>query len=301
MNHTTHQRLSKIFESGATSNPCDEILTLTTLIQPTFDSTLLQQLHQDVARFFAGTFPGFQASNTQYHNLRHTYSVALATARLLHGLTCSGQDISISAIEHALYSAYFHDTGLLRETTDEAVSGAIYTKNHEERSIRFLRRYLSNDHCPASLIEGCSAVIFCTNLAIDPQTIAFPSPASQVAGFVVGTADILAQMADRCYLERLPFLFQEHKEGGLSIHNSAMELIQDTTLFYQNVIASRLEKDFVNTARAMQSHFAVRWDINENLYITNIDRNLSYLQKILQLCDNESGCLENFLKRTPNP
>ncbi len=299
MSHDNRNNLSRIFESGATDNPFDEILVITGLIHPSFDTSLLQQIHNDIARIFAGSFPGFLPSNTQYHNLTHTYSVALATARLLHGLTCSGQDISIPTMEQALYSAYFHDTGLLLETTDEVDSGAIYTKNHEERSIRFLSRYLNDNHCQDSLIGGCAAVISCTILSLDPQTIVFPSPASRVAGFVVGTADLLAQMADRYYLERLPSLFQEHKAGGLKTHTSDMELIRDTALFYQNIVTSRLEKDLDNTALVMQAHFTSRWNINEDLYASNIECNLTYLQMILHVCDNEPKCMKKFLKRTP--
>jgi hypothetical protein len=106
-------------------------------------------------------------------------------------------------------------------------------------------------------------------------------------------------MADRCYLERLPSLFQEHKDGGLNTYDSAIELIQDTTFFYHNTITERLEKTFTNTAQAMQAHFHKRWQINDNLYYTNIGNNLDYLKKILQTCEDKMECLEAFLKRNP--
>ena len=295
-----HQQLTRIFESGATDDPLDEILALVTLIQPTFDACLLRKLHHDTARLFAGTYLGFRASNTQYHNLKHTYSVALATARLLHGLTYThDQDISIQIIKQALYSAYFHDTGLLMKTSDQALSGAIYTQNHEERSITVMTQYLENNNLSQTFIQDCAAVIKCTDLTLDPEDITFPSPASKLAGYVLGSADILAQMADRCYLERLPFLFQEHKEGGLKAHDSAMELMQDTTFFYHNIITERLEKTFTNIAQAMQAHFHKRWQINNNLYYTNIGNNLGYLEKILQTCEDKMEYLETFLKRNP--
>jgi len=297
-----HQQLTRIFESGATSDPLDEILSLVVLIQPTFNPFILQQLHHDVARLFAGTYPGFRASNTLYHNLKHTYSVALATARLLHGLTCTHlHDISSYIMEMALYSAYFHDTGLLIKTSDRALSGAIYTQNHEERSITVMTQYLESNHLSRTLIQECSAVIKCTDLTLNPKDITFPSPASKLAGYILGSADILAQMADRCYLERLPFLFQEHKDGGLKTHDSAIELIQDTTFFYHNIITERLEKTFINTAQAMQAHFYERWQINDNLYGTNIGKNIDYLKKILQTCEDKLICIETFLKRNPAP
>jgi len=111
----------------------------------------------------------------------------------------------------------------------------------------------------------------------------------------------MAQMADRYYLERLPFLFQELKEGGIETRDSAFDLIQETTLFYHNIITGRLEKDFANVAQAMEAHFHQRWQIKENPYYTNIEKNITYLKKILRLCENELEDLSVFLKRIPPP
>jgi len=296
-----HQQKTKIFESGASSDPFDEILSLAALIQPSFDPAMLRQLHHDVARLFAGTYPGYRGSTTRYHNLKHTCSVVLATARLLHGLTCTGQHISLHVLELALYSAYLHDAGLLTETSDKAISGAIYTQMHEERSIALMQHYLTSNNLSDLLIQECSSVIKCTDLTLDPEEISFPSPEAKLAGYVLGSADILAQMADRYYLERLPFLFQELKEGGIETRDSAIDLIQETTIFYHNIIIERLEKAFSNTAQAMRAHFHQRWQINENLYYTNIEKNITYLKKILQLCEDELEDLSTFLKRIPPP
>ena len=293
-----HQQLTKIFESGATDNPLDEILALAALIQPSFNPAMLRRLHHDVARLFRGTYPGVRTCATQYHNLKHTFSVVLATARLLHGM---GQNISIYTLELALYSAYLHDTGLLTETSDKAISGAVYTQMHEERSITFMKQYLASNNLADRLIQECSSVIKCTDLDLEPTEISFPSPESKLAGYVLGSADILAQMADRYYLENLPFLFQELKEAGVETRESAIDLIQDTTIFYHNIITKRLEKAFSNTAKLMQIHFHKRWQINENLYYTNIEKNISYLKKILKLCEDGLEDLNTFLKRTPPP
>jgi len=294
-----HQQLTKIFESGATNDPADEVLFLTTQIQPTVNSPALHQLDQDIVRFFTGDYPGFLASNSRYHNLKHTRSVVLATSRLLHGLACSGQEVSVQALELALYSAYFHDTGLLRTEADQTQHGVFYIQHHEERSIAILTQYLTDKGLPKFLREECPSVIQSTNLALAPDSIAFPSAAAKLAGCVLGSADILAQMADRYYLECLPFLFQEHQEGGLQTFASAIELMQNTTSFYHNIILHRLEKSFSNISKAMRIHFQARWQIDENLYYTNIMKNLDYLKTILELCENRLECLQTYLKRVP--
>lgn len=296
-----HRQLSRLFESGATDDPADEILHLAETIQPTIDITALRRLHGDIARLFTGRYPGFRANTTRYHNLHHTHGVALATIRLLHGLACSGREISIPVVELALYSAYFHDTGLLQTTAEPVQTGAVSFHNHEERSIAFMTRYLADHALPESLSQGCPSVIGCTNLAVVPDTVVFPSPEARLAGYVVGSADILAQMADRYYLERLPFLFEEHRDGGLQTCHSAVELMENTMSFYRDIIVERLETAFGNLSAAMRVHFRERWQIDENLYRTNIAKNLDYLKTILDRCEKKEQCLERYLKRVPAP
>lgn len=297
-----HQQLTRIFESGATDNPADEILCLSSLIQPSFDLDALRRLHGDITMIFEGTYPGFHRSITRYHNLRHTCSVVLASLRLLHGLSCTDQSISSHVLELTILCAYFHDTGLLR--TDEAHNDSCETfqsHNHEFRSVEVLTRYLTSLQSRTLQREEYEPVIQCTNLSLSPDKINFPSTEAKLAGYVLGTADILAQMADRCYLERLPFLFQEHREGGVKTHGSAIELMQNTSTFYQDIIAKRLEHTFAGIPVAMQTHFRERWQINDNLYATNIAKNLTYLTSILARCEDRLDHLTTYLKRNPAP
>lgn len=296
-----YRQLSRIFESGATDAPVDEILQLVRHIQPDFNTAPLLRLHEDITRLFAGSYPGFQASNTRYHNCSHTCSVVLATSRLLHGLACSGREISPPVMELTLYSAYFHDSGLLRTESEQAESGAIYTRNHEERSIAFMTQYLAQKSFPEFLSRGCPSVIQCTDLAVRPEDIDFDSPEARLAGYILGSADMLAQMADRYYLERLPFLFEEHRQGGVQTSRSVVELMRNTTSFYHDIITERLEKSFAGISNAMQTHFRVRWQIDENLYYSYIAKNLDYLKTILELCEDRLECLESYLKRVPAP
>ncbi len=294
-----HSHLTQLFESGYSDDPLDEILLLLSFIAPGYSQESLRQLHQEIANFFNGDHSEYRPSNTQYHNLGHTYSVVLAATRLFHGLFCEGRHVSEETLRKALYCAYFHDCGLLLKNSEKAASGAAYTKEHEARSILFMERYLQEKAFPPSFIADCSLIIQCTNLKIDPDTLAFPSEEVKLAGFVVGSADILAQMADRYYLERLPLLFQEHKEGGITIYNSAVELMQHTTFFYHHVIIDRLERVFFNIVEAMRTHFRERWDLDRNLYLENISKNIKYIRTVALSCEDEMECLQQFLRRKP--
>ena len=294
-----HSHLTQVFETGGSDDPLDEILSLLSLVAPSYPQGPLRQLHQEIAEFFAGDHSEYRPSNTKYHNLGHTYSVVLAAIRLFHGLSCEGRHVSTETLRKALYSAYFHDCGLLLKNSENAASGAAYTREHEERSILFMERYLQKRNFSPSFIADCSVIIQCTNLDVDPETLAFSSEEIKLAGVVVGSADILAQMADRYYLERLPLLFQEHLEGGVTIYNSAVELMQHTTFFYHHVIIDRLERVFSNIVKAMRTHFRERWDLDRNLYAENINNNIKYVRMVALSCEDEQECLQQYLRRKP--
>ena len=290
--------LAHIFEGIHQGTPLDEIVYLVQLIDPKFDTGQLLKVHRDLTAFFTGTHPDFQKNTMPYHNLRHSILVVLASARLFHGLHCNHVRISAETLFEGLLAAYFHDSGMLLLENDSAVSGTTYIAGHESRSIAFLTRYAEEKGFGTKIITDCATIINYTNLENDPATFDFHTHEIQIAGQVVGSADILAQMADRYYLESLPLLFVEQQAGGINKHNSALELLEHTSKFYHNIVLRRLVTTFSNTANALSSHFQARHTINRNLYTENIDKNILYLRKILTKCENMED-LQQYLKRTP--
>jgi hypothetical protein len=294
-------RLNTLFETGITNDPLDEILTLVVQTDRNADPEFIRQIHYHIKDFFSGMYPGFQASSTKYHNLRHTQSVVLATIRLFHGLMLDNHRFPPRIIEQCLLCAYFHDTGLLLQTSETADSGASYTKYHEVRSIRFLNQYLDSSKTPLNFRENCATIIKFTNLRIDPNTLHIPSDEIRLSGRILGSADILAQMANRYYLECLPHLYQEHLTGGIQEHASALDLMRHTANFYQNIIEKRLQETFGNITKSMRTHFLNRWQIDQDLYQIKISKNIKYLKKIVTECKVELECLEKYLRRIPPP
>jgi hypothetical protein len=290
--------LFHIFEGNLDGDPFDEILYLTREICPTIDLSLIQKVHDDITTFFAGSDPEFQKSNLPYHNLRHSQMVVLAATRLFHGLHCNKVHISSDTLFKGLLAAYFHDTGMLLLEGDPAISGTEYIAGHEARSILFLKKYTSRKGLGDDVPRDCATIINYTNMDSDPASFDFHTHEIQLAGQVVGSADILAQMADRYYLECLPLLFNELEAGGVNRHRSALELIEHTANFYHKVVLKRLITTFSNTSRAMQAHFRERYMLDRNLYIDNIDKNIAYSIKILKQCE-DIECLEQYLNRTP--
>lgn len=294
----TSFRIHRIFESGATSNPIDEVLALAEQINPSVDQDVLLTFHHDIQDIFSGYYPGFRENGNKYHNLRHTYGVVLATARLFHGLTLEGQVFSDDIVIKGLLSAYFHDTGLLLRSFDTADTGAEFTQYHEARSISSLFKYLESFDFDDAVRIDCASMIRCTNLALDIASIDFSSPEIKCAGQILGTADILAQMADRYYLEQLPDLFQEHRAGGLHQYDSAFDLMNDTAHFHL-IIIERLRNELGNVALAMRVHFRHRWNIDKDLYAENIDNNIKYLNNVIEGCEDLDSLTAHLRRRPP--
>ncbi len=291
--------ITAIFEGDRYGDPREEILKISVLTHPEAAVPLISQAHEDLTRIYSGTFPGFRLSTTKYPNLRHARMVALASIRLFHGLYCEGRVFSPETLSQGLLSAYFHDTGMLLTDTDTALTGSEYIKYHEERSITFVQRYIESSNLPIAYADNCALIIRCTDLNRDPRTFSFPTEEIQLAGQIVGSADLLAQMADRYYLERLPLLFQEQKEGDAHQHDSPLELMQRTAQFYHTTITERLRIVFADISQAMRSHFQHRWSIEKDLYSDSIQKNVAYLETIIARCKSEQDCLKKHLRRIP--
>ncbi len=297
MSTLSDRQLREIFEGGKDANPLTEMKRIFSAIASEGNDTFLEKIHVDLNKIFAGRFQGFRESHVKYHDLRHTRNVALATLRLFHGLHCEGVDLPLDVIKLGLICAYFHDTGMLLTIKDAELSGAAYLKCHEERSIAFTRRYLQENDYPTAYSDNCEAVINCTNLTIEPHDIAFDSLEIKLIGQVLGTADILAQMADRYYLECLPLLYLEQQDAGIQQHPSSLALMRQTTSFYHEVIEKRLHQAFDRRCDAMRTHFRQWWQVDEDLYLTFIHKNIEYLEDVILWHDRGQGDLSLYLRR----
>lgn len=297
-NLNNHQIYS-IYESGSTANPLDEITLLFQEICPKTSTDIIKKVHQDIIDLFTGSYPGFEISTNKYHNLRHTFSVALATIRLFHGLFHKNIRLAEEYVLQGLISAYFHDTGMIPQTGDTEEERLNYASHHEKRSIIVLKKYLSQNIYPQVKRNTCATIIKFTMLEGKNAICSNIEESVKLCGQVVGTADLLAQMADRYYLENLPLLFLEFQEKEMNNYSSAMELMSDTLEFHEKVIKKRLEDKLGDLAYAMKIHFTERWNLDRNLYLENIALNLDYLRIITEDCTLDLSCWKKYLRRNP--
>ena len=227
-----------------------EVKFTTSLINPQFDFKYFDQAFLDVEELFGGHYAGYQKCNTNYHDLRHTMMVLLAMARLIHGACLGGIKFTDKEINLGLISALMHDTGYIQTSDDNFGTGAKYTLIHVKRSITFVQDYYADEEYFQEDLESFSDILNCTGLSTDIKKVTFSSASIEIMGKILGTADLLGQMAERFYLEKLIPLFHEFEEGKVSGFDSELDLLKKTTNFY-DITKTRLEKDLGNVIQYM--------------------------------------------------
>ena len=294
---TENLRLHELTDISSTSETFAEIKKILLLIDPSFDSLFIENVYNDIIRLFNGNYPGYRASNTKYHDLEHTCAVTLATARLMHGIHVQNQTFSSRVIQLGLIGALFHDTGLIQTVEENDGTGAQYTIGHEDRSIALMERYLSDKGFSAEDFLDCSHIIMCTKLSLPLNEIPFRSEETKTMGKVLGSADLIAQMADRNYLKKLPLLFLEFKEAGMAGFETPLELFENTEEFYHSVARTRLAEELGNVSAAARYHFKNRWGIDRDLYAESIKNNIKNMREITGVCVENYACMIKKIRR----
>jgi len=271
------------------------VLALFSARYPGADLAPLAAAYADTKALFRGAYPGYLRCDTLYHDLRHTLDVSLAMARLV-----DGHD-RIHSPEHRLgprramlgvIIALLHDSGYLRQAAESDVrNGAVFTKTHVSRSSDFLAHYLPGigflDEAPVA-----SRLVHFTGYEYELADIEVADPKDRLLGYMVGTADLIAQMSDRAYLEKCrDFLYQEFLWGGIARetlldgrevvnYRSAEDLIRKTPDYYQQVARKRIDQQLGAVDRYAGAHFD-----GTDLYQTAIAHTMVFLRHIVDRDD----------------
>lgn len=256
-------------------------------IDPDFDRRALDSAFQTFAQLYAGLLPGYVGCDTWYHDAQHSLDCALTTARLLDGHERSVPPERRLGARRALLGlvvALFHDAGYIRRDDDEASNGAEYTLSHVRRSSEFLKFFLPQIGYAAEAPLAGKIVHF-TGYEIALDDIDVSDPLDRMLGFLVGTADLLAQTADRCYPEKCrDFLYPEFELCGLAgsarrggpvpIYPDRRALLDGTEDFNRKLWAERLDGYFGGVHRYLGVHFEGRFG-GRNPYLESIRSNLA--------------------------
>lgn len=250
----------------------------------------------DFERLFNGKFPGYSGCDTTYHDMQHTLDMTLALARLIVGYEKSAdvaERLGPKRAQMAIITSLFHDSGYIRhrERDRDFRNGAEFTLYHVSRSADFLRRYLPQLGMAADAPVS-SMIVHFTGYELDLDRIELDDPRDAICGHLLGTADLIAQMADRCYLEKCrDRLYKEFVLGGIAVENagpgeymvryeSGLDLLRKTPLFYQQVTRDRLQKKFNRAYRYMEVLYN-----GQNPYVDAIRNNIQHLVRVLKSGD----------------
>jgi hypothetical protein len=259
----------------------EEVREIFRLMFPRQTFSAVRRAFDDVSGLFAGNYPGYRGCNTQFHDLKHTTDCLLAMARLIHGAHITESLFTPHLTRLALIASLLHDTGYVQLEDEREGTGARYTQVHVQRSIRFMERYLAANGYSGEDYRICRQCLECTGLDVRIDRIPFADESEALLGYMLGTADLLGQMADRTYLEKLLFLFREFEEAGIPGFASEEELLRKTGGFYE-ITKKRLAVELKNARRFMRPHFAVRWGIDRNLYSEAIEANIQFLAHLME-------------------
>lgn len=281
-----------------------EIARIFRSLYPRTHDRVIARAIGDISRLFRGEYPGYAGCETAYHDLQHTLDVSLAMARIMSGYVRDGRGPPIDAdlFVFGILAALFHDSGYIRRSGDHRhVNGAEYTKVHVSRGGRILRDYLPKVGL-GQFVDAATPTLHFTGYEQRSERIRVPSPIFRLLGNMLGSADIIAQMSDRCYLEKCyERLYPEFVLGGIDrkvgadgkeevVFASAQDLIFRTPQFYRNALKRLYEQ-----LDAMM-RFAAESGTTRNLYLDEAEKNIEYAKRIAA-----RGDLSGLRRKPPQP
>jgi len=258
-------------------------------LYPKASTEKIDRAFHDATTMYRGGRPGFHACDTAYHDIQHVLEVTLAMARLIDGYERARiglEPLEASMFRLGVITALFHDCGYIRTRDDRKhKNGGELTLTHVSRGARFLRDYLPKIGMGEDA-DAAAALIHFTGYEIPVAAIRVPSLAHRLLGNLLGSADIIAQMSDRCYLEKCrDRLYPEFVAGGIArkrlpdgseevLYRSGDDLVRKTPTFYRGA-SRRLDTDLGGAHKYAQTHFG-----GQHLYLEELTKNIEFAQVI---------------------
>ena len=235
---------------------------------------------------FTGSYRDYQAVDARYHDFEHTLQGTLCLARLLRGRHLAGAQPQLPQrmFQLALVAILLHDTGYLKRRGDADGTGAKYTVIHVHRSAEFAGALLEEKGFNPADIKAVQNMILCTGVNAALSVIPFQSELEEIAGWALGTADLLGQMAAEDYVDKLPILYAEFAEATayskdrthfIAMFSSAADLMLKTPAFWEKFVRMKLDRDFGGVHRFLNDPYPS----GPNPYFERIEANIERLRR----------------------
>lgn len=236
---------------------------------------------------FTGKYRDYQPIDARYHDFEHTLQVTLCMARLMRGWALEKDIPALTRqiFELGILAILLHDTGYLKKRGDDEGTGAKYTLIHVDRSRQFAGELMAAKGFTATEIKSVQNMICCTGVNVDLCAIPFQSEVEQQAGFALGSADFLGQMAAPNYVEKLPDLYAEFAESAAYnsgkndtsriLFKSADDLIQKTPAFWEKFVRPKIVGEFRGVDRFLNDPYPD----GPNDYLNRIEENIARVRQ----------------------
>jgi hypothetical protein len=274
-----------------------EVKRIFLALYPGAPTSQIDQAFRDLELLYSGKYPGYHSCDTAYHDIQHVLDVTLAMARLMEGYEraqIGPERFGTRLFCLGIVTALFHDCGYVRELDDTVHrNGGELTLTHVSRGARFLQKYLPQIGM-GDMADIGTALIHFTGYEIPVAQIKVPALRHRLLGSLLGSADIIAQMSDRCYLEKCrDLLYPEFVAGGIArkrlpdgkeevVYESGDDLVMKTPQFVEGAM-QRLEKDLGGCYRYAGYHFGGR-----DLYLMRMDKNIKFAQALSEAQDTSA-------------
>ena len=272
-----------------------EVTRLFRSLYPQASSGAIERAFADAVCLYHGRHPRFHHCDTGYHDLQHVLDVTLAQARLMDGyarMRNGTEPLPAVLFTVGVICALFHDMGYVRRRGDRRHrNGAEYMLTHVSRGAAFLLEYLRGAGL-GRYAHAAAALVHYTGYERPVEAIRVDNLLLRRVGQMLGTADILAQMSDRCYLEKCrDRLYPEFVAGGVArtLFRSGAELVRNTPGFFLSA-TKRLDLQLARAYEYAGRHFG-----GQNLYLEEIHKNVRHARLVADAGRDE------LLRRTPPP
>ncbi len=201
------------------------------------------------------------SSNTLYHNVEHTIQVTLVGQALLLGKLKVDEQVSPKIWLNCIMSLLCHDIGYVpgilisdaSGTIGENASGALLMPVHIDRGKRYAKEAFSGlPGMDVDFIQDCI------------ERTRFPIPAGEsyqmtddFPGLIRG-ADLVGQLSDPRYFNKLPAVFFEFEESGyneVTGYKQPADLLRNYMSFYEGSVEPYVQAtlDFLSMTSIGQS------------------------------------------------
>ena len=182
------------------------------------------------------------SSNTLYHNAEHTIQVTLVGQAILQGKLIADDDITPEIWLNFIMSLLCHDIGYVpdicksddSESANNNASDAVLMSVHIDRGKQFVEEFFSDQSAiDIDFIQDCI------------ERTRFPVPEAgdyqltdDYPGLVRG-ADLIGQLSDPRYINKLPAVFFEFEESGyneITGYKQPGDLLRNYASFYERSV-----------------------------------------------------------------